>query len=81
MTSLRPVTYEDVRWEPRGVRYASAVPPRYGTYHPASPAAIAELALDLPQSVIAEAETASQAITRFDAELGSEIAPFAAVLL
>ncbi|WP_409428785.1 Fic family protein [Mycobacterium sp. SMC-11] len=81
MTSLRPVTYEDVRWEPQGVRYASTALPQYGTYHPAVPASIAELALDLPPSVIAEAEAASHAITRFDAELGSEIAPFAAVLL
>lgn len=81
MTSLRPVTYEDVRWEPQGQRYASTALPKYGTYHPAVPASIAELALDLPPSVIAEAEAASHEITRFDAELGSEIAPFAAVLL
>lgn len=81
MTSLRPITYEDVRWEPQGMRYASAAPPKYGTYHPAVPANIAELVLDLPPSVLAEAESASREITRFDAELGGEIAPFAAVLL
>nr|WP_310771991.1 Fic family protein [Mycobacterium sp. Z3061] len=45
------------------------------------PADIADLALDLPPNVLAEAEHASYALTRFDAELGSEIAPFAAVLL
>jgi Fic family protein len=81
MTSLRPITYEDVRWEPQGMRYASAALPKYGTYHPAVPASIAELVLDLPPSVLAEAESASHEITRFDAELGGEIAPFAAVLL
>ena len=68
MTSLRAVVYEDVRWE-------------HGTYHPAVPASIAELALDLPQSALGEADAASRDITRFDAELGGEIAPFAAVLL
>lgn len=81
MTSLRPLAYEDVRWEPQGVRYASATLPKYGTYHPAVPAKIADLVLDLPPLVLAEAESASREITRFDAELGGEIAPFAAVLL
>ncbi|KAA1251716.1 Fic family protein [Mycobacterium simiae] len=81
MTSLRPITYEDARWEPQGMRYASPVLPKYGTYHPAVPVDIAELVLDLPPSVLAEAESASHQITRFDVELGGEIAPFAAVLL
>jgi Fic family protein len=81
MTSLRPVTYDDVRWEPQGRRYASEALPKYGTYHPAVPASIADLVLDLPPSVFADAESASHEITRFDAELGGEIAPFAAVLL
>src|SRR5882757_1233315 len=80
MTSLRPVAYEDVRWEPQGRRYASEALPKYGTYHPAVPASIADLVLDLPPSVFADAESASHEITRFDAELGGEIAPFAAVL-
>jgi Fic family protein len=81
MTSLRPDTYESVRWEPQGRRYASATLPRYGTYRFAVPAKIADLVLDLPPSVFAESESASHEITRFDAELGGEIAPFAAVLL
>ncbi|BBZ68835.1 Fic family protein [Mycolicibacterium insubricum] len=81
MTSLRSVGYEDVRWEPQGVRSSSAAPAKYGIYHPVIPADIAELVLDLPPSVLAEAEDASREITRFDAELGGEIAPFAAVLL
>jgi Fic family protein len=81
MTSLSPITYQDVRWEPQGMRDASAALPKYGTYHPAVPANIADLLLDLPPSIFAEAESASHEITRFDAELGGEIAPFAAVLL
>ncbi|WP_029107844.1 Fic family protein [Mycobacterium sp. URHD0025] len=81
MTSLRPVTYEKVRWEPGDRRYASAARPKYGTYHPAVPASIVDLVLELPPSVSADAEAASHEITRFDAELGGEIAPFAAVLL
>ena len=81
MTSLRPIAYEDVRWEPKGRRYAGGAPPKYGTYHPAVPARIADLVLDLPSSVLADAEAAGREIARFDAELGGEIAPFAAVLL
>ncbi|MEB3051786.1 Fic family protein [Mycolicibacter sp. MYC123] len=45
------------------------------------PADIAAIAPDLPASLVADAEAAGQQITRFDAELGNEIAPFAAVLL
>lgn len=45
------------------------------------PATIADLTLHLPHAVAAEAELTSREITRFDAELGGEIAPFAAVLL
>ena len=81
MTSLGAITYDSVRWEPQGMRHASAGLPRYGTYHPAVPADIADLVLDLSPSVIADAEHASNEIARFDAELGGEIAPFAAVLL
>ncbi|KAB7759164.1 Fic family protein [Mycolicibacterium mucogenicum] len=81
MTSLRPIGYEDIRWEPQSITYAGAARPRYGTYHPAVPTTIADLALDLSPSVLADAESASREMTRFDAELGGEIAPFASVLL
>lgn len=81
MTSLRPITYEDVRWEPQGGRRVGGARPRYGIYHPAVPASISDLVLELPASVLADAESASREIARFDAELGGEIAPFAAVLL
>lgn len=81
MTSLRPVSYDEVRWEPQGGRRTGGARPRYGTYHPAVPAGIADLVLELPSSVLADAESASREIARFDVELGGEIAPFAAVLL
>jgi Fic family protein len=81
VTSLHPVGYESIRWEPQGTRYASRTLPGYGTYHPAVPAPIADVILDVPPSVLADAESASREIARFDAELGGEIAPFAAVLL
>ncbi|MCG5432606.1 Fic family protein [Mycobacterium sp. MYCO198283] len=45
------------------------------------PANIADLVLELPSFVLADAESASREIARFDAELGGEIAPFASVLL
>lgn len=75
------MTYEDVRWEPQGARYPRAGSSRYGTYHPVVPADIADLNLNVSSGVLAEAETAGHEITRFDAELGGEIAPFATVLL
>lgn len=81
MTSLRAVTYESVRWEPQGRPYAHTALPKVGTYHPVVPAGIADAALELPPPVTADAEAASRELARFDAELGGEIAPFAAVLL
>jgi Fic family protein len=45
------------------------------------PANIADLTLDLQPPVFADAESASNEIARFDAQLGGEIAPLAAVLL
>ncbi len=81
MGSLNPVSYEDVRWEPQLVRGAGAGGRAYGTYRPAVPTTIADLELELPPGVLSDAEGAGREITRFDAELGDEIAPFAAVLL
>lgn len=81
MASLRPIAYENVRWDPQGLRQGTAARPRYGSYHPALPSRIADLTLVLPPAVHASAEAASREIARFDAELGSEIAPFSAVLL
>jgi Fic family protein len=52
-----------------------------GEYDAAIPAAIADLGVGLPADVLTNAEEASREVARFDAELGSEIAPFASVLL
>src|SRR6476469_9262485 len=52
-----------------------------GSYRAALVPFIADRALSLPSRAIALAEEASAEIARFDAELGSEVAPFASVLL
>lgn len=52
-----------------------------GSYRATVVPLIAEHALHLPSRVAALAEEASAEIARFDAELGSEVAPFASVLL
>jgi Fic family protein len=52
-----------------------------GQYRAAIPAIIADLEVDLPAGVLADADEAGREVARFDAELGDEIAPFASVLL
>jgi Fic family protein len=52
-----------------------------GPYLSAITPAIAKLAIDLPSGALALADEASTDIARFDAELGNEVAPFAAILL
>ncbi len=80
------LTYETLTWDvPADAGYGlgdlRAAQRQAGRYEAAVPASIAELAVSLPAAVLAAAEEASHEITRFDAELGDEIAPFAAVLL
>ncbi len=52
-----------------------------GRFLAAVPAVIAPLRLDLPGDLAAVVEDAAVEITRFDTEMGGEIAPFSAVLL
>jgi Fic family protein len=52
-----------------------------GPYRAVVPVAISTRRIYLPGEVATAAEEASQEVSRFDAELGGEIAPFAAVLL
>ncbi|MFC5267648.1 Fic family protein [Kribbella qitaiheensis] len=52
-----------------------------GPYTAAITPKIAELEIDLPGRTLALADEASSDIARFDAELGNEVAPFAAILL
>jgi len=80
------VKYETLAWDmPAEAGYGRqnvrAALRQSGEYQAAIPAAIANLEVSLPSRLLADAEEASQEIARFDAELGDEIAPFAAVLL
>lgn len=80
------LTYETLTWDAPaeagyGLADLRAAQRQAGEYEAAIPASIAELAVSLPAAVLADAEEASNEITRFDAELGDEVAPFAAVLL
>jgi Fic family protein len=71
-------------WAPRfDAEFASASVRRKhsGSYRAAVVPAIADRTLSLPSRIAAAAEEASAEIARFDAELGSEVAPFASVLL
>jgi Fic family protein len=52
-----------------------------GAYRAAVVPLIADLPLNLPSAALAASEEASAEVARFDAELGAEVAPFAAVLL
>lgn len=52
-----------------------------GPYEAALVPLIADEPIDVPTDVLTSAAEASEAIARFDAELGAEVAPFAAVLL
>lgn len=58
-----------------------AVRKQSGRYRAAVTPAIADLDLTVESGVLADADDASREITRFDAELGEEIAPFASLLL
>src|SRR4051794_25571798 len=78
------LAWEDRPWQPR-------IPPSYvsasvrdrhaGPYRAAVVPRIAERSLRLSGDVLTLADDASAEIARFDAELGSEVAPFASVLL
>lgn len=78
------VRYEERAWVsryPAGTAPKSQVRRHTGPYQAAVTAAIAQVEVHLPPEVLAASTEAAQEIARFDAELGIEIAPFAAVLL
>lgn len=89
MASVSPGTairYETLNWDApaeagHGLADLRAAQRQAGKYDAAVPSSIAQLSIALPAAVLADAEEASNEITRFDAELGDEIAPFSAVLL
>jgi len=78
------IGWEEVDWTPtipadqvsRNVRERHA-----GPYRAAVVPQITELHPQLPSGIAALADDATAEISRFDAEIGSELAPFAAVLL
>lgn len=77
------LAYESLPWRPVPGTQASRTTRRHhvGPYEAAIVPAIAGQGVALPAETIAAAEDAAVEIARFDAELGGEIAPFAAVLL
>ena len=82
MSSLRAVTYETLQWDrDPAAGYGTAARRQAGSYHAAIAAPIAGLDITLPSAVLAEVDNAVREVSRFDAELGGEIAPFASVLL
>lgn len=81
MATLPALSYETLHWTPSNNGRYSRSSRRGGPYRAAIPPVIAELQVELPPQVYTAAEDASLSITRFDAELGAEIAPFSAVLL
>jgi Fic family protein len=81
-TAWPALTYESVPWQPAEVAASRAARRRYrGPYEAAVLPPIAGVAIVLPSETAAIADEAAAEIARFDAELGREIAPFAAVLL
>ena len=78
------IGYESMPWRseaPPGTASRREIRRHHGPYQAAVPAKIARLSPHLPPDVTATAEQASNEISRFDAEMGGEIAPFHAVLL
>ena len=84
---MSPVTGTAVNYEtltsdfPPGAEYVRAARRQWGPYQAAISADIADLTVNLPSDALADAEDASREVTRFDTELGGEIAPFSSVLL
>lgn len=76
------VEYETLPWEiSPAAADVRAARRQSGNYRAAISAKIADLTVNLPSDVLADAEDASREITRFDAELGGGITPFSSVLL
>src|SRR3954454_3401971 len=76
--------YEELAWNPQGdlAGISRTLRARHrGPYRAAISPPIAGQPVNLPSDTLALADEASAEITRFDAELGTEIAPFSAILL
>lgn len=78
------VSYESLPWPrpiDRGLTSRNQARRHTGSYRAALPPFIANTALSVPGNLASQAEDAAAEIARFDSELGTEIAPFSAVLL
>lgn len=76
------VKYETLPWDiAPAAAYVRAAQQQQASYQAAISSDIADLTVNLPSEVLADAEDASREVSRFDAELGGEIAPFSSVLL
>lgn len=74
--------YETLPWDiSPDAAYVRAAQQQRGNYKAAISANIADLTVNLPADALADAADASREVTRFDAELGGEIAPFSSVLV
>lgn len=79
--AIRYATWPWVSQSRPGLGSRAEIKRHQGPYRAAIVPEIAELGLFLPSDVATMAEDASLEVSRFDAELGGEIGPFAAVLL
>jgi Fic family protein len=80
------IRHETLNWQAPveagyGLADLRAAQRQAGKYRAAIPAIIANLEVNLPAGVLADADEASHEVARFDAELGDEVAHFASVLL
>ena len=76
------VTYEQHPWSSRyapGAGSRTQLRKHQGPYLAAVPVEIAERALPMSAETLALVSDATNEVSRFDAELGGEIAPFSAV--
>jgi Fic family protein len=78
------LTYEQRPWVSQilpGVASRTQLRRHQGPYRASLPARIANLPVTLPADTLSASADAANEVSRFDAEMGGEIAPFSAVLL
>ena len=83
MSAWPSLSYEYVTWDVHPVTGMSRVEKQWigRAYRAAVPAAIAALEVSLSSETLAEAEEAAVELSRFDSEMGHEVAPYASIIL
>ncbi|AND17355.1 Fic family protein [Rathayibacter tritici] len=84
MSEWPPVHYETLAWAsktPRELLTRRQWEASRGEYQAAVPPLLAEVPVEISPAVVAEAADASALLTRFDAEVGFSLLPFASILL